>query len=53
MTIWAGQKSASPLKKGGRTKLRRFRWHSKQRNPHPALSLEKGEATEHVPFDRG
>jgi phosphatidylserine decarboxylase len=52
----ASAKSASPLCKGERTacravaqrrrEVRGFTTHSQQQNPHPTLSLEKGEATE-------
>jgi phosphatidylserine decarboxylase len=42
----ASAKSASPLREGERTKVRGLTTHSQRQNPHPALSLEKGEATE-------
>src|SRR5881392_2834932 len=44
----ASAKSASPLREGERTKVRGFTTHSQQQNPHPTLSLEKGEATENA-----
>jgi phosphatidylserine decarboxylase len=42
----ASAESASPLREGGRTEVRGFTTHSQGQNPHPALSLEKGEAAE-------
>src|SRR6266516_4534028 len=42
----ANVKSASPLREGERSEVRGFTTYSQQRNPHPTLSLEKGEATE-------
>jgi phosphatidylserine decarboxylase len=36
--------SASPFREGERIEVRGFTMYSQQRNPHPALSLEKGEA---------
>jgi phosphatidylserine decarboxylase len=44
----ASAKAASPLREGQRTTVRGFTTHSQQRNPHPTLSLEKGEATENA-----
>jgi hypothetical protein len=44
----ATMKSASPLGKGERTKVRGFTTHSQQQNPHLTLSLEKKEATENA-----
>src|SRR6266571_8071148 len=44
----ASAKSASPLREGERTKVRGFTTHSQRQNPHPVLSLEKGEATENA-----
>jgi phosphatidylserine decarboxylase len=44
----ASAKSASPLRERERTKVRGFITHSQQQNPHPTLSLEKGEATENA-----
>jgi len=44
----ASAKSASPLREGERIKVRGFTTHSQQQNPHPTLSLEKGEATENA-----
>src|SRR5438876_5164500 len=42
----ANVKSASPLREGERSEVRGFTTYSQQRNHHPTLSLEKGEATE-------
>ncbi len=42
----ANVKSVSPLREGERSEVRGFTTYSQQRNPHPTLSLEKGEATE-------
>jgi phosphatidylserine decarboxylase len=52
----ASAKSASPLREGERIacravaqrrrEVRGFTTHSQQQNPHPTLSLEKGEATD-------
>src|SRR5437773_1392453 len=44
----ASAKSASPLREGERTKVRGLTTHSQRQNPHPVLSLEKGEATENA-----
>src|SRR6266496_1009151 len=44
----ASAKSASPLREGGRTEVRGLTTHSQRQNPHPVLSLEKGEATENA-----
>jgi len=44
----ASAKSASPLREGERTEVRGFTTHWQQQNPHPTLSLEKGEATENA-----
>jgi len=44
----ASAKSASPLREGARTKVGGLTTHSQRQNPHPALSLEKGEATENA-----
>ena len=40
----ATMKSASPLAEGERIEVRGFVKRSQQHNPHPTLSLEKGEA---------
>src|SRR5216110_2549 len=40
----ASAESASPLREGERIEVRGFTTYSQQRNPHPTLSLEKGEA---------
>jgi phosphatidylserine decarboxylase len=37
--------STLPLREGERIEVRGFTAHSQQQNPHPALSLENGEAT--------
>jgi hypothetical protein len=42
-------KSASPLGEGERIEVRGFVKSSKEDNPHPALSLGKGEAMKHGP----
>jgi phosphatidylserine decarboxylase len=42
----ASAKSASPLREGERTDVRGVTTHSQQQNPHPTLSLQKGEATD-------
>jgi hypothetical protein len=41
-------KAASPLGEGERIEVRGFTESSESNNPHPALSLEKGEAIEHA-----
>jgi hypothetical protein len=41
-------KLASPLGEGERIEVRGFTESSESNNPHPALSLEKGEAIEHA-----
>jgi phosphatidylserine decarboxylase len=43
----ASTESASPLREGERIEVRGFTTHSEHQNPHPPLSLGKGEATEH------
>ena len=40
----ASAESASPHREGERIEVRGFTTCSQQRNPHPTLSLEKGEA---------
>ena len=40
--------SASPLSEGERIEVRGFLDRLRLQNPHPALSLEKGEATENA-----
>jgi hypothetical protein len=40
-------KSASPLGEGERIEVRGFVKFSQEDNPHPALSLGKGEAMKH------
>jgi phosphatidylserine decarboxylase len=44
----ASAESASPLREGERIEVRGFTTYSQQRNPHPTLSLEKGEAAENA-----
>jgi phosphatidylserine decarboxylase len=42
----ASKTSASPLREGERSEVRGFATSLQRQNPHPTLSLEKGEATE-------
>jgi phosphatidylserine decarboxylase len=42
----ASVESASPLREGERIEVRGFTTHSQQQNPHPTLSLGKGEVTD-------
>jgi phosphatidylserine decarboxylase len=44
----ASAKSASPLREGARTKVGGLTTHSQRQNPHTALALEKGEATQNA-----
>jgi len=48
----ASAESASPLREGERIEVRGFTTYSQQRNPHPTLSLGKGEATENATWTR-
>jgi phosphatidylserine decarboxylase len=43
---WASAASASPLREGERIEVRGFANRSMHPNPHPTLSLEKGEAAD-------
>src|SRR5438093_3785935 len=48
----ASAESASPLREEERIEVRGFTTYSQQRNPHPVLSLEKGEAAENATLMR-